>query len=80
MGSRKPYPDEFKQEAVRPVPEQGLPASQVARDLGIDPRPCAAGCTPGWPTEVRRPTHRLLRPSWPGCGAKTNNCAWSAIF
>jgi transposase len=37
MGSRKPYPDEFKQEAVRLVTEQGLPASRVARDLGIDP-------------------------------------------
>ncbi len=37
MGSRKPYPDELKQEAVRLVTEQGLPASRVARDLGIDP-------------------------------------------
>ena len=35
--SRKPYPDEFKQEAVRLLSEQRLPRSQVARDLGIDP-------------------------------------------
>ena len=36
-GSRKPYPDEFKQEAVRLLAEQRLPRSQVARDLGVDP-------------------------------------------
>jgi transposase len=35
--SRKPYPDEFKQEAVRLLSEQRLPRSQVARDLGVDP-------------------------------------------
>ena len=35
--SRKPYPAEFKQEAVRLLSEQRLPRSQVARDLGIDP-------------------------------------------
>ena len=35
--SRKPYPDEFKQEAVRLLKAQRLPGSQVARDLGIDP-------------------------------------------
>jgi transposase len=35
--SRKPYPDEFKQEAVRLLREQRLPRSQVARDLGVDP-------------------------------------------
>jgi transposase len=35
--SRKPYPDEFKQEAVRLLKERQLPRSQVARDLGIDP-------------------------------------------
>jgi transposase-like protein len=34
--SRKPYPDEFRQEAVRLVTEQDMPRSQVARDLGID--------------------------------------------
>ena len=34
---RKPYPAEFKQEAVRLLKEQRLPRSQVARDLGIDP-------------------------------------------
>jgi transposase len=35
--SRKPYPDEFKQEAVWLLTEQRLPRSQVARDLGVDP-------------------------------------------
>jgi len=35
--SRKPYPDEFKQEAMWLLKEQRLPRSQVARDLGIDP-------------------------------------------
>jgi transposase len=35
--SRKPYPDEFKQEAVRLLKEQRSPRSQVARDLGVDP-------------------------------------------
>ena len=37
MGIRKPYPDEFKQEAVRLVNEQRLPAGRVARELGVDP-------------------------------------------
>jgi transposase len=35
MKSRKPYADEFKQEAVKLVLEQGMSASQVARDLGV---------------------------------------------
>ena len=34
--SRKPYPAEFKQEALRLLNEQQLPRSQVARDLSID--------------------------------------------
>lgn len=34
--SRKPYPAEFKQEAVRLLREQHLLRSQVARDLGVD--------------------------------------------
>jgi len=34
--SRKPYPAEFKHEAVRLLKQQQLPRSQVARDLGID--------------------------------------------
>lgn len=34
--SRKPYPAEFKQEAVRLLKQQQLPRSRVARDLGID--------------------------------------------
>ena len=35
MKSRKPYANEFKQEAVKLVLEQGMSASQVARDLDI---------------------------------------------
>jgi transposase-like protein len=35
---RRPFPDEFKQEAVRLLNEQRLPRSQVARNLGIDPQ------------------------------------------
>jgi transposase len=34
--SRKPYPAEFKQEALRLLKQQPLPRSQVARDLAID--------------------------------------------
>jgi transposase len=33
---RRSYSDEFKQEAVRLVREQGLTAAQVGRDLGVD--------------------------------------------
>jgi transposase len=33
--ARKPYADEFKQEAVKLVIEQGMTTSQVARDLDI---------------------------------------------
>jgi transposase len=35
MGTHKPYPAGFKQEAIRLVTEQGMAISQVARDLGI---------------------------------------------
>jgi transposase len=35
MKSRKPYADKFKQEAVKLILEQGMTASQVARDLGV---------------------------------------------
>lgn len=33
---RRRYSIEFKQEAVRLVAEQGVPVTQVARDLGVD--------------------------------------------
>jgi len=33
--SRRKYTNDFKQEAVRLVQEQGLKASEVARDLGV---------------------------------------------
>ena len=37
MKRSKPYSQEFKAEAVKLVREQNLPASQVARDLGVYP-------------------------------------------
>lgn len=36
MNARKPYPEEFKQEAVKLVTEHGMRPSQVARDLDIN--------------------------------------------
>jgi transposase-like protein len=47
--SRKPYPDEFKQEAVRLLREQRLPRSQVARDLSTKP-----------PARVRRTQQHII--------------------
>lgn len=35
MGRRTPYSDEFKQEAVKLVREQGMRPAQAARDLGV---------------------------------------------
>lgn len=35
MKTRKPYAEEFKQEAVRLVTEQGMAVTHVARDLDI---------------------------------------------
>lgn len=35
MKRRKPYSEEFRQEAVKLVTEQGMAATQVARDLDI---------------------------------------------
>jgi len=37
MPTRKPYAREFKIETVKLVTERGLPRTQVARDLGLDP-------------------------------------------
>jgi transposase len=37
MKPRKPYPMEFRQEAVKLVTEPGMSRTQVARDRGIDP-------------------------------------------
>lgn len=36
MSARKQYSSEYKQEAVRLVQTSGLPAAQIARDLGIN--------------------------------------------
>ena len=57
--SRKPYPAEFKQEAVRLLKEQRLPRSQVARDLGID-------------AETLRRWARELSPDTAGTGVTSN--------
>ena len=35
MKTRKPYSEEFKQEAVKLVTEQGMGVTQVARDLDV---------------------------------------------
>jgi transposase len=66
MGTRKPYPDEFKQEAVRLVTEHGMPASRVARDLGIDPETVrrwlrAQAPAANEPTESLAPAAELAR-------------------
>jgi transposase len=37
MKRSKPYSEEFKAEAIKLVQQQNLPASQVARDLGVYP-------------------------------------------
>lgn len=70
MGTRTPYPDEFKQEAIKLVTEQGLRRSQVARDLGIDPQTLRrwlhAAATP-------EPPVRQRRTNWHGSGARTRN-------
>jgi transposase len=36
MGQRRFFTDEFKAEAVRLMSEQGMPISQVSRDLGVE--------------------------------------------
>ena len=36
MGQRRFFTEEFKAEAVRLMTEQGIPISQVARDLGVE--------------------------------------------
>ncbi len=36
MGQRRFFTEEFKAEAVRLMTEQGLPISQVSRDLGVE--------------------------------------------
>jgi transposase len=36
MTPKKPYPAEFREEAIRLVRERGMRPSQVARDLGMD--------------------------------------------
>jgi transposase len=38
MGTRRSYTDEFKQEAIKLVTEQGLTRTLLARDLGIEPQ------------------------------------------
>lgn len=37
MGRPRPYPKEFREDAVRLAQESDKTASEVARDLGIDP-------------------------------------------
>ena len=80
--SRKPYPAEFKQEAIRLLREQQLPRSQVARDLGVDPetlRRWARDLAPDSQlSQDSTTTPPVSAAESPGCAVKTSNCAWSA--
>ncbi len=82
-GSRKPYPDEFKQEAVRLLREQRLPRSQVARDLGVEKetlrrwaRELVSDSADSKPAPFPRPLAQL---NSLGCAVKTSSCDLSAI-
>lgn len=44
MAVRRKYTREFKQEAVQLVRSAEVPASQIARDLGIDPNMLSRWC------------------------------------
>ena len=44
MATRRKYAAEFKQEAVQLVRSANVPASQVARDLGIEPNMLSRWC------------------------------------
>ncbi len=44
MAMRRKYAAEFKQEAVQLVRSANVPASRIARDLGIDPNMLSRWC------------------------------------
>lgn len=44
MATRRKYATEFKREAVQLVRSSSQPASQIARDLGIDPNMLSRWC------------------------------------
>ena len=44
MATRRKYAAEFKQEAVQLVRSANVPASRIARDLGIDPNMLSRWC------------------------------------
>ncbi len=44
MATRRKYTREFKQEAVQLVRSTDVPASQIARDLGLDPNMLSRWC------------------------------------
>ena len=64
---------DFREGAVRLVPETGKPIAQVARDLGIN-----EGTLGNWVNADRRrrgegdgTRARVSGPSWPGCVRRT---------
>ena len=44
MAVRRKYTRDFKQDAVQLVRSAEVPASQIARDLGIEPNMLSRGC------------------------------------
>ncbi len=66
MKKRKPYAEEFKQEAVKLVTEQGMAVTQVARDLDVSldtlQRWLRAARSPANPTsDASTPSAELVR-------------------
>lgn len=60
MKTRKPYSEEFKQQAVTFVIEQGIGVAQVARDLDV-----GLDTLQRWLRAARSPTNRTLPPGDP---------------
>ena len=82
MGTRKrrKFSDEFKAEAVRLVDESEKSVGQIARDLDLRSRRCAAGSSrrPSKPATARRARSRVPSArNWCSCRGRPRSCAWS---